>query len=95
VVRSISRFVGVDDRPGGPRAPMAKNRFVTFRFRKLRGSIRRLPGPLRRVATRLNVRYSSYPPMPPQVRAELLERFAEPNEALAAWLGRDLTAWSK
>jgi hypothetical protein len=33
--------------------------------------------------------------MPAGVRAELEERFAEDNEALAAWLGRDLSVWTR
>lgn len=34
-------------------------------------------------------------PLTPETRARLLERFAEPNRELAAFLGRDLSEWSR
>jgi hypothetical protein len=43
---------------------------------------------------RLNTRRTSYPPLDPALRAELIERFEPDNEALASWLGRDLSIWS-
>jgi len=40
---------------------------------------------------------SSYdvPPMKPETRAALVERFREPNERLSEFLGRDLTHWNQ
>jgi hypothetical protein len=88
---SLYRFLGVE---GTVIPPVAvKNRFMTFRSSRLRPSIRRLPGPLRKAAARLNVRYGPYPPMPANIRGLLKERFREENGALARWLGRDLSAW--
>jgi len=37
----------------------------------------------------------AYPPMDPATRERLVEEFREPNDRLAAWLGRDLSAWNK
>jgi len=37
----------------------------------------------------------SYPPLPPETRARLVEHFQPWNDRLAEWLGRDLSAWSK
>lgn len=36
-----------------------------------------------------------YPPINPETRAMLVEEFREDNDKLAAWLGRDLSAWNK
>ena len=37
----------------------------------------------------------AYPPIAPETRERLVEEFREPNDRLAAWLGRDLSAWNK
>jgi hypothetical protein len=92
-VRSVYRFVGVDDSVVPPDMGRARNRFMTFRSMRLREPIRRLPGPLRRVAARINVRYVRYPPMPPAIRERLRAEFAEDNRELERWLGLDLSAW--
>ena len=88
-LRAIFRFLGVDD---GVTVPEVRdsNRFITYRSQRLRPVIRRLPGPLRLVAARLNFRYARYPPMDPETEAFLRERFAPDNRALAEWLGREL-----
>jgi hypothetical protein len=91
----VYRFVGVDDSVAPPHIGRARNRFVTFRSMRLRKRIRRLPGPLRRVAARLNIRYVRYPPMPPAIRERLRAEFAEGNRELARWLGRDLAVWER
>jgi hypothetical protein len=89
----IYDFVGVDPDflPADVERP--RNPYVVYRSQRLRKPIRRLPGPLRRVAGRLNIRYTAYSPMPPGVREELVRRFEGPNAALAGWLGRDLSEW--
>lgn len=38
---------------------------------------------------------ATYPPISPATRQFLVEEFREPNDRLAAWLGRDLSAWNK
>jgi hypothetical protein len=92
-VQRVYRFLGVADRFVPPEIGRERNRFVRYRSQRLRRPIRRLPGPLRRVAARLNVRYEEYPALPSDARVELRKRFAEDNAALASWLGRDLSAW--
>jgi hypothetical protein len=94
-VRSVYRFVGVDDSVAPPDIGRVRNRFVTFRSMRLRKPIRSLPRPLRRVAARLNIRYVRYPPMPTEARERLRAEFAEGNRELASWLGRDLSAWER
>lgn len=70
------------------------NRYVEFRSLRVRRIARRIPKPLQRVVGRLNTRAAgSYPPMTPEVRAALHERYAEANAALAERLGRDLSMW--
>lgn len=93
VVRSLYRFLEVDDGVIPPAVERVRNRFVTFRSQRLRRPIRRLPMPLRRVAARLNVRYTRYPGLDPDVRRRVAATFREENGALAEWLGRDLSAW--
>jgi Sulfotransferase domain len=92
-IRSLVRFVGVDETLLREVPRKGKNRFMTFRSAGLRDPIRRLPEPLRKVAARLNTRYAEYPPMAPDLRRELVARFGDENEALAAWLGRDQSSW--
>ena len=57
--------------------------------------IRALPGILRRVASRLNTRVATYPPLTPAERAHLLPEFADANEQLGTFLDRDLRAWNE
>ena len=37
----------------------------------------------------------SYPPLPIETRARMVEHFQPWNDRLAEWLGRDLSAWNK
>lgn len=61
----------------------------------LRGPpLRHLPPKVDRLLRRFNSRTASYPKMDPALRGQLIERMRPDNEALAAWLGRDLRAWS-
>jgi hypothetical protein len=55
---------------------------------------RLLPRPVARRLGAMMEREARYPEIDSRSRAALLDRFAEPNRALAAWLGRDLSAWS-
>lgn len=54
---------------------------------------RRAPWLFRRLEA-INRKPISYPKMDPAMRAKLKAFYAEDNAALAAWLGRDLSAWS-
>jgi Sulfotransferase domain len=94
VVQHLFRFLGVDDTvvPEGLGEP--ENPFISFRSMRLRRPIRRLPMPLRRIAGRLNVRYTTYPPLPPSARDAVWARFAADQGPLEGWLGRNLDCWA-
>ena len=49
----------------------------------------------RKGATASTVTSATYPPLEPATADRLREYFAEPNERLSAWLGRDLTSWNQ
>ncbi len=85
---SVYRFLHVDESFRPP--PARRNPYYEFRSQRLRRPIRRLPVPLRRVALRLNRRAAAYPPMAPETRAALSQRFLEPNDDLADLLGAAL-----
>jgi hypothetical protein len=69
------------------------NSYVRFRSLRFRKFHRRLPGRLRKVVGRLNATKDEYPEMEASIRATLHESFADDNERLAKWLGRDLSVW--
>jgi hypothetical protein len=93
--RDVCRFLGVDDGFVPDVIGERVNRFVAFRSMKVRGWRRRLPKTLKigRIVGKLNAVEGRYPPMPPEVGAELRRHFASDNAALADWLGRDLSHW--
>ncbi len=90
VLAGLFRFLGVDEAVVPAGIDKRENSFVVYRSMRLRGPIRRLPGPLQRAAGRLNVRYSSYPPLSPDEHAAVAARFEDDNRALSRWLGREL-----
>jgi hypothetical protein len=97
---TLCTFLGIDPSVVPPLVGERTNTFRTYRPRWLWVAMhryrlwRRLPRPVAERMGRVMTRESVYEPMDPAVRAQLLERFAEPNAALAAWLGRDLSVWS-
>lgn len=93
--RRILGFLGIDEAFAPAKLEEPVNHHVAFRAPGLRKTIRRRPAPARLVAGVLNTRRSAYPPMRPELRAELAQRFKEDNAALADWLGRDLSDWSR
>lgn len=93
-VAAACRFLGVDDAFTPTELGQAVNASVTFRSLRVRHLAKELPGPLRRVADRLNTRRFAYPPLDPGLASELRASLFEDNRALARWLGRDLSAWS-
>jgi hypothetical protein len=93
--RTICRHLGIDDnfeprnlgRNLSPSASPRSDRLHRF----TRGHRHALSG---RIVARLNAgKPATYPPMEPALRADLVAYFAPQNRALAAWLGRDLSAW--
>jgi Sulfotransferase domain len=92
--RAACRFLDVSDSSVPPDLERPINRFVEFHSPGFRRIVRRLPRAVGRLAGRLNVRSSSYPPMSPTTRQELGQRFEGENRALASWLDCDLSLWS-
>lgn len=97
----VCRFLGIDGTVAPPELHMRANPYRThrpewlWRFMMRKRLWRRLP---RRMAKWLRARMEQeipYEPMDPAVRRRLLDSFADDNAALATWLGRDLSGWSK
>jgi len=95
VYASVCRFLGVAEGFRPPNLGQAVNRFVQFRSLRARSLINRLPRSPRNLLARLNVRDVPYPPLSPGLRARLDAAFAPDTAALTAWLGRDLSVWSR
>ncbi len=95
MVQGLYSFLGTDAGVVPPTIEEARNPFMVFRSMRLRAPIRRLPTPLRKAATKLNMRYARYEPPGPAVVERLHDRFAGPNRRLASRLGRDLSGWSR
>lgn len=95
----VCRFLGVDDAYRPDVLGTTINEAYRLRWPRLRTALykihawRRMPRLSARIDgwNRVPLRY---PKMPPALRAELEEWYAEDNAALAAWLGRDLYAWN-
>ena len=92
--RDVCRFLQVNADVTPANIGERLNPFVTFRSRTLRRATRRFPPRLRSAVGRINARKVEYEPLDPVLRAELVDYFAAPNAALAAWLDRDLRAWT-
>lgn len=93
--RRTCAFLGIDQtyEPRALGRPI--NPYVQFRSLPVRGAARDLPSPARRLLERVNTRRSvSYPPLDPELQAELRSRFRDENRQLEIWLGRDLHAWN-
>ncbi len=98
-LRQVLGHIGVDPSVV-PEADAAENSFREVRFeplaRRLRASslVQRLSPRGWELMVRMFTRTGGAPPpMEPQTKQTLYRAFAEENERLAAWLGRDLSAW--
>ncbi|HWH36059.1 MAG TPA: sulfotransferase [Acidimicrobiales bacterium] len=96
VYAELCRFLGVDDgfRPATLGRPV--NAPTALRSPALWRLGRRLPrnmAPVRRALARVNERPLLYPALDPATRRHLVATFEPEVEALARWLGRDLSAW--
>lgn len=90
----VCRFLGIDDSTPLSRPTRDAGSFVEFRSMAIRDLTLRSHGFPRRVLDRLNTRrHTSYAPMDGAIRSRLLESFKRDNNALATWLGRDLSIW--
>lgn len=96
--QAVSRFLGVDPSFVPSNVGEPTNYYAAFRsvaYRKLVRGMPFLPRWARTALKKLNVQHATYPRMAPALRARLRESFAQDNAALAAWLGRDLSAWNR
>jgi len=94
---AVCRFLGVDDGFVAAGLGAAVNRPVRYRSVTLHRAAHRLPPAMRSVASavdRANRTPLAYPPLDPALRDRLAGDFAPEVDALAAWLGRDLSVWS-
>ncbi len=92
-LQAVHRFLGVreDFLPStiGRRFGSAR----TYKSQWLRAVSKALPYPLGAAVARINSQRVAYPPMESKTRAALEAEFRESNQALAHWLGRDLSRW--
>lgn len=93
VFASLCEFLGVEcgERPRS--LGKIVNPHINVRSEWVREKARRLPKPVRDLVGRVNAPRAAYPPMAPETRSMLQRHFTADNDALAAWLGRDLSAW--
>lgn len=101
MMRLVYRFLDIDEEDGsGSVSAVRANPYREVRYPRIYNAMFRrrlwrfLPGPTARAAARLMMRTATYPPMDPEIRARLVDEFAEENAMLGAWLGRDLSAWN-
>ena len=89
----MASFVGVDASvvPGDVGRPA--NAYRQYRSERMRRWTRRLPSPAADLVGHLNSRATTYPQLDPGLRRELQDWYRPANQALAEWLGRDLSAW--
>lgn len=101
VYAEICRFLGVRDDVAPPVLGSVVNAAYRVRWPRLRETMyrlkawKRLPLDWAERIDRWNRVPFRYPPMAPDLRAELEAYYAAPNAALAEWLGRPLTAWER
>ncbi len=89
----VCDFVGVDPSvvPGDVGRPA--NAYRRYRSERLRRWTRQLPSPAADLVGHLNSRAIAYPELDPGLRRDLQNWYRPANQALAEWLGRDLSAW--
>jgi sulfotransferase family protein len=89
----LCEFIGVDPAlmPDGLDRPV--NEYFRVRSLRFRNMTKRFPKKLRDGLGRFNRIDADYVPMNPATRARLRDEFRGGNDALAEFLGRDLSAW--
>jgi Sulfotransferase domain len=95
VLEGLCGFLDLDPEKLPGHLERVVNPYVRFRSLSLRERSKRWPKRLRDLVGRLNTVRESYPPMDPDVEGELRRRFKPHNDALAEWLGRDLSVWDQ
>ena len=89
----VCDFIGVGRTSVPDEVGRAANGYRHFRSERVRQLSLRLPKSLGNAVGHLNSRTEKYPTMDAPLRAALCEQFRPHNDALAEWLGRDLSAW--
>jgi len=98
---AVCRHIGADDGVVPGNVDRRYNAAFEFRSMRLWRAMRRyrawkrLGHPLANRLDQLNRRRISYPPMSAEARRQLVDYFGPFNAELAAWLGRDLSAWDR
>lgn len=95
---SVCRFLDVDDSfvPANLGQPLnVATDFRSLALRRVSRSFRGRAKPIGRVLGKLNQRAVENPVLDPVLRHRLVEHYRPDNAALAAWLGRDLSAWDR
>lgn len=88
VLRRTCTFLGLD--PTGAEAVEVRSR-NTFADRTVNSADGRSKGRLQQ--RNVEVAGDGYPPIDPELEADLRGKFREENLALSEWLGRDLSGW--
>jgi sulfotransferase family protein len=99
--RTVFGFLGIDQTVVPPQGTASLNPAYRVRSERLRRAMfrfrawKRLPFGLAGRIDRLNRAPLDYPPIDPDLRAELVAWFRPANDALSARLGRGLQAWNR
>ena len=94
----VCRFIGIDDSSPPEKLPVA-NPYRDYRPEWLWRNMyryrlwKRLPRSWASALGRWMTREREFAPLDPETRGRLAATFAPDNEALARWLGRDLSEW--
>jgi hypothetical protein len=95
---ALLRFLGVDPLQAAPALPRSNQTFIPH-SRTTQWAIRRVfqqRTPPYQLLSRLNRRrHPGYPSIDVEMRAQLRERFQEPNRKLAGMTGLDLSSWER
>lgn len=99
---AVCRFIGIDpsivpENVGGVANAYVERRAARLgRFMSRHRLWRYMPGQTgRRLAEAMVRTEATYVPMASEIRLRLVEHFEASNAALAEWLGRDLSMWSR
>ena len=91
----VCDFIGVDRSVVPDDVGRPANAYRRFRSERMRRWTRRLPSPAADLVGHLNSRATAYPELDAGLRRELQDWYRPANQALADWLGRDLSAWDR
>jgi len=91
----VCRFLGVDHTRKPGLAGKPNNEYAEYRSRALQKLAWSAPPSVRRAIRKFNRRRVEYPQMDRALHRELASRLSGDIQDLAAWLGRDLSAWTE